>query len=289
MRARLSGCWEKKRALPGQIKLADVVFTGHTPTIDLELPTITLDADDFADGAGAGAAKGAFTDDIFENYAPQRLKIPGAKPHPGLLVQSAAMAAVNPPAPTYTPNLPKAVITIVLLSNAQLEAVMYSRAGRRRSVGPPSPCIPHHPAPSIERFASRSAGRQAGCAMPRGHIIRGRSSFPTAGPLSERFANTFGNPFDTLSIGFAYPSDRAKTALWHGRHRLCPVNQGAISASAIEPEPTSNLHCAWPRHSPLIARYLFTLHGTFVLVSEADNALALPSFVWLASLRLAAR
>ena len=66
------------------------------------------------------------TDAIFENYAPQRLSIAGAQPHPGKLVQSAAMAAVEPPKPTYTPNLPKQVINKSLLSLAQLEAVVYA-------------------------------------------------------------------------------------------------------------------------------------------------------------------
>ncbi len=50
------------------------------------------------------------TDSVFENYTPQRLSIPGASPHPGLLVQSAAMSAVEPPATSYSPNLPAAVI-----------------------------------------------------------------------------------------------------------------------------------------------------------------------------------
>lgn len=72
------------------------------------------------------AAQGEMSDAIFENYTPQRLKIPGAKPHPGKLVQSAAMAAVEPPAPSYTPNLPKAVIDKGMLSLAQLEAVVYA-------------------------------------------------------------------------------------------------------------------------------------------------------------------
>ena len=71
-------------------------------------------------------AAAALTDSIFESYTPQRLTIPGSKPHPGALVQSAALSSVLPPAPTYTPNLPKATITEGMLSLAQLEAVVYT-------------------------------------------------------------------------------------------------------------------------------------------------------------------
>ena len=67
-----------------------------------------------------------FTESVFANYTPQRLKIQGAQPHPGTLVQSAAMAAVEPPTPTYQPTLPSKVINEGLLSLAQLEAVVYA-------------------------------------------------------------------------------------------------------------------------------------------------------------------
>lgn len=63
---------------------------------------------------------------IFAPYTPQKLKIAGAKSHPGKLVQSAAMSAVEPPAPTYKPNLPKEVVDEGLLSLAQLESVVYA-------------------------------------------------------------------------------------------------------------------------------------------------------------------
>ncbi|PPC90846.1 MAG: hypothetical protein CTY34_06195 [Methylobacter sp.] len=67
-----------------------------------------------------------FTDSVFANYAPQRLTIQGSKPHPGKLVQSAAMSAVQPPAPSYAPLLPTRLIEEGLLSIAQIEAVVYA-------------------------------------------------------------------------------------------------------------------------------------------------------------------
>lgn len=66
------------------------------------------------------------TDSIYEQYRPSRLRIPGAKDHPGKLVESAALASVLPPEPTYRPNLPKELIERGALSLAQLEAVVYA-------------------------------------------------------------------------------------------------------------------------------------------------------------------
>lgn len=60
----------------------------------------------------------------------------GAKPHPGPLVQSAAMAAVLPPAPTYTPNLPAKTIKDGLLSVAQIEAVVYAGQAHSETLPP---------------------------------------------------------------------------------------------------------------------------------------------------------
>ena len=42
-------------------------------------------------------------DSTYSTYAPQKVHIKGSKPHPAKLVESAAMAAVEPPDPTYTP------------------------------------------------------------------------------------------------------------------------------------------------------------------------------------------
>ncbi|MER8608510.1 strawberry notch family protein [Mesorhizobium sp. M1233] len=69
---------------------------------------------------------GRLTDTIYEPYALQSIDIPHAKPHPTPLVQSAAMAAVAPPKPSYQPLLPDAIIDEGLLSDAQLESLIYA-------------------------------------------------------------------------------------------------------------------------------------------------------------------
>lgn len=66
------------------------------------------------------------TDAVFENYRPQRMHIPGAKAHPAKLVQSAAMASVLPPEPTYKPNLPATIATQGKISLVGLEPVVYA-------------------------------------------------------------------------------------------------------------------------------------------------------------------
>lgn len=65
------------------------------------------------------------SDSIFDAYTP-KVKIAGARPHPTKLVQSAAMAATDPPAPRYAPSLPEKTISKGLVSDAQLEAVVYA-------------------------------------------------------------------------------------------------------------------------------------------------------------------
>jgi predicted RNA methylase len=63
---------------------------------------------------------------LYEAYALQSIRIPGAQPHPSPLVQSAAMASVAPPKPLYRPHLPANVMADGFLSDAQLESIIYA-------------------------------------------------------------------------------------------------------------------------------------------------------------------
>ena len=62
----------------------------------------------------------------YTNYAPSKVNIKGAKPHPGVLVESAAMGAVEPPEATYVPHLPQELIESGKPSAAQLENIVYA-------------------------------------------------------------------------------------------------------------------------------------------------------------------
>ena len=64
------------------------------------------------------------SDAIYEEYGLQAIRISGSQSHPTKLVQSAAMASVAPPKPSYRPQLPANIRE--LLSDAQLETLVYA-------------------------------------------------------------------------------------------------------------------------------------------------------------------
>lgn len=65
-------------------------------------------------------------DGIYETYRPQKIRVEGAKDHPGELVQSAAMGAVEAPDATYAPQIEKGLLERGSVSIAQLEPIVYA-------------------------------------------------------------------------------------------------------------------------------------------------------------------
>ena len=63
---------------------------------------------------------------LYQAYQLGRVRFPKGAPHPSPLVESGPMASVAPPAPTYRPILPAKVANDDLVSDAQMETVIYA-------------------------------------------------------------------------------------------------------------------------------------------------------------------
>jgi hypothetical protein len=73
-----------------------------------------------------GSSDGQLGEALYEPYVLQSVRIIGAQPHPTRLVQSAAMSSVAPPRPSYQPHFPSGLVEQGVLSDAQLESVIYA-------------------------------------------------------------------------------------------------------------------------------------------------------------------
>ena len=99
---------------------------GKSQVIDASLPLSLLTEVIGVKYRPAQVESGGTLNALYEEYQPARIKIEGARPHPTKLCESAAMASVVPPMPSYEPLLPSRVLTHSILSFAQLESVVYA-------------------------------------------------------------------------------------------------------------------------------------------------------------------
>ncbi|RCJ40988.1 methylase, partial [Nostoc minutum NIES-26] len=92
------------------------------PELSAEIPDVVVLEYEVVEWTATEGLK----DTLYETYQPQRILFKDALPHPSLLCESAALALVSPPAPTYKPHLPSNIVSQDLLSAAQLESVIYA-------------------------------------------------------------------------------------------------------------------------------------------------------------------
>ncbi len=103
------------------VKLPKRIVVDQPQTVSL-IPDVAVLEYELVEWSGSDSLKDA----LYETYRPQRIRIKDALPHPSLLCESAALALVSPPTPTYKPHLPQNIVTQGLLSEAQLETVIYA-------------------------------------------------------------------------------------------------------------------------------------------------------------------
>lgn len=93
------------------------------------LGALDISYDVFAEPVPTGEAVG-----VYLPYRPSRIAIPCASAHPTALVESIAMGSITAPRPSYVPKLPTRVVADRVLSDAQLETLIYAGDAFERDI-----------------------------------------------------------------------------------------------------------------------------------------------------------
>lgn len=96
-------------------------LSAPAPKVAPALAPKPIDYSVFAEPLPTGEAVG-----VYLPYRPSRIAIGCAATHPTALVESIAMGSITAPRPSYVPTLPAAVVDAKLLSDAQLETLIYA-------------------------------------------------------------------------------------------------------------------------------------------------------------------
>ena len=104
-------------------------LTAPSPKVAQSLAAIDITYTVFAEPVSTGEAVG-----VYLPYRPSRVAIPCSSAHPTALVESIAMGSITAPRPSYVPRLPTQVVDSKVLSNAQLETLIYAGDAFERDI-----------------------------------------------------------------------------------------------------------------------------------------------------------
>ncbi len=176
------------RALPARPAVQR--FRPAAAPVPIEAVELAYEPCDWAQAEG-----GHITDALYEGYSLQSIRIPGAQPHPTRLVQSAAMASVAPPKPSYRPHLPAAVVGDGLLSPTP---------SSRASSMPARPMRAISPAPG--RWTRPSMSSRLRPTTPRTPCASAAAGFWATAPAPARAARS---PASSSTIGLRAAAARS--------------------------------------------------------------------------------